>query len=179
MAANAMAFITNNGPSIHGNVVGIDVDGGTATITGNHIYGNTSAGVRIANAGTATVNSNNFDGPTPDNATDIRLESSATPGGGITGGAVTGNTFAGDTFFIDNLSTQNIDATSGNTFEGLNNFRIEDKMHHKVDTDNTGAGVITWVANNLYVTNPAVADLDRFVDPAGHQRGLDGQHRQC
>ena len=72
-AANAVALITNNGPSIHGNVVGIDVDGGTATITGNHIYGNTSAGVRIANAGTATINSNNFDGPTPDNATEFVL----------------------------------------------------------------------------------------------------------
>src|SRR5207342_2741386 len=39
--SNASADITNNDGSIHGLAIGIQISGGSATITGNHIYGNT------------------------------------------------------------------------------------------------------------------------------------------
>ena len=56
-----VATIQNNGSSIHGNAIGIDVNGGNATINGNHIYDNTT-GIRLTNGGTATINNNDFEG---------------------------------------------------------------------------------------------------------------------
>jgi hypothetical protein len=56
----ATATISNNSSSIHDNFAGIDVSGGTATITNNHIHNNTN-GIRVRNGGTATVSSNQFD----------------------------------------------------------------------------------------------------------------------
>ena len=70
----ASVQITNNtGNGIHGNTLGIDLNGGAATITGNHLYNNTTA-IRLKNAATATVNTNDFEGAAnPDNGTDLRL----------------------------------------------------------------------------------------------------------
>ena len=60
---------------------------------------------------------------------------------------------------------------TGNTMDETDNFRIEDKMHHRVDTDlSVGTGLITWVAGNLYVTAPRLAlawfARHRFHHPA-------------
>ena len=55
----ANAIITGNDNSIHDNTVGVDVDGGTATITGNHFYANTT-GIQFHNGGTASIIGNNF-----------------------------------------------------------------------------------------------------------------------
>ena len=55
-----------------------------------------------------------------------------------------------DNFYIQDYSSQNIDAT-GNLFDAASNFRVEDKVWHKMDDD--AVGLVTWVANNLYVTD--------------------------
>jgi parallel beta-helix repeat protein len=151
----ASANIHDNAGSIHGNAVGIDVVGGSATISGNHIYANTTAGIRLSGGATAAITGNNFEGdPNADNAVDVLLASDA---GGITG-AMTGNTFAGTTYYIDNLSSHAISAlkTNGNTYRTSNaletsDFRIEDRMYHKVD--DSSLGLITWVAGNVFVTD--------------------------
>jgi VCBS repeat-containing protein len=146
--------VSGNNNSIHGNLIGIDVTGGSATISGNHIYDNTT-GIRFTGTGGGSVTGNNFN-DSADNATDLRIDSGV---GAVTIGA--GNSFAGDTFYIDNRSTQsfNISAAVSNaqTFDLANNFRIEDKMFHRVDSGNTSAGLITWVDKNVYVTNPLIA----------------------
>ena len=50
-----------------------------------------------------------------------------------------------------------------------NNFRIEDRMHHRVDTDLALTnGLVTWVAGNLYVTTPGGGSTDSSI-----QRGID------
>jgi uncharacterized delta-60 repeat protein len=155
------ANITGNDDSIHGNVIGIDVDAGSATISTNHIFDNTT-GIRLTNGGSASVSSNDFSGATS-NGTDIRMDASA---GALS--SVTGNTFAATGFFIDNVSTQDVTAlASSNSFAGLtNNFRIEDQIHHRVDTDiSASTGLVTWVSGNLYITD---AGTDHSI-----QRGVD------
>jgi hypothetical protein len=171
--ADASANIHDNDNSIHGNTIGIDVNGGSATITNNHIYNN-GTGIRFTSSGSGSVSGNNFDGGAdPDNTTDVRLDSDA---GTVSFG--NGNAFAGDTYYIDNQSSQNIhlESTTGTTYEAFSpatladDFRIEDHMHHKVDTDTTLAttGLITWVANNVYVTTPGIGSTDSSI-----QRGVD------
>ena len=97
-----------------------------------------------------------------DNGTDLQLDSTA---GLMT--TLTGNAFAGNTFFIDNQSTQNLNVTAGtgNTFDESNNFRIEDKMHHRVD--DLTKGLITWVANNVWITQSGGGSTDSSI-----QRGV-------
>ena len=149
VAAGNAATISNNTPSIHGNAIGIDVDGGSASITGNHIYDN-GIGVRVQNSGTVTdLDTNDFDGGAgTDNGIDLQILASAG-----TVAVPTTNAFAGDTYFIDDQSTQSFNLVGqGNTLDETDNFRIEDKMYHKVD--NSSLGLITWVAGNVYVTAP-------------------------
>jgi parallel beta-helix repeat protein len=160
-----VATIEDNDSSIHGFAVGIDVDGGSAAISGNHIYDN-GAGIRFTNSGAGSVDNNDFDGgASDDNGTDLLLTSTA----GLIS-SLAGNDFAGDTFFIDNQTTQDFDlSANGTTFDEANNFRIEDKMHHEMDTDlSLGNGRITWVAGNRYVTTPGGGSTD-----SGIQRGID------
>src|SRR5262249_28645631 len=97
-----------------------------------------------------------------DNVTDLFIDSTA---GTVTIGA--NNQFAGNTFYIDDQSTQSYDlSANGTTFDLTNNFRIEDHMHHRVDTDlPLTNGLVTWVANNLYITD---AGTDHSI-----QRGVD------
>ncbi|MFO0789325.1 MAG: right-handed parallel beta-helix repeat-containing protein [Pirellulales bacterium] len=161
----ANAAITGNDNSIHNNVVGIDVDGGTATITGNHFFANTTA-IWFHNGGgtgMGSVASNIFDGGmSADNATDLLIQNA-----GVAIGA--NNMFAGDTFFIDNQSTTDYDLSSnGTTFDEVNNFRIEDKIHHVVDIDLALTnGLVTWVAGNIFVTNGGTDhSIQRGVDAA-------------
>ena len=69
---DASATIENNDASIHGNTFGIDVNGGSADITNNHIYAN-STGIRVRNSGDATIDSNNF-GSGPSNSVDVDVD---------------------------------------------------------------------------------------------------------
>ena len=135
-------IIGNSGTGITGNQTGIEVTGGLATITGN-----------------------NFDGAT-DNVTDVLLTSTS---GGVTFG--NGNQFAGSTYFIDNQSTQSFDLSglSGSSYGGLtNNFRIEDRIHHRVDTDLAlSTGIVTWVAGTVFVTDGGTDhNIQRGIDAA-------------
>ena len=57
--SNSQRHITGNLGSIHGNAVGIDVNAGSATMTGNHIYNNTT-GIRFTNGGNGPVDGNNL-----------------------------------------------------------------------------------------------------------------------
>jgi len=137
-------------------VAGTDTD---VTVDGSTLTGNT-AGVLLQAGGTATISATIFDGTT-DNTTDVQLDAGA---GAVTFG--NDNQFAGDSFFIDNRSAEDLDLTTqtGTSFEGLsNNFRIEDKMYHKVD--DLANGLTRWVAGNLYVTD---AGTDHSI-----QRGID------
>ncbi|BBO36057.1 right-handed parallel beta-helix repeat-containing protein [Lacipirellula parvula] len=154
--------IVNSG-AMAGVGVGIDVASGSASVANNQIQG-LGVGVRFQAGAGGSVAGNDFDDAV-DNATDLFI---ATGAGGVTIGA--GNAFAGDTFFIDNQSTQSYDLSSnGTTFDEANNYRIEDKIHHRVDADLALAtGLVTWVANNVYVTTPGVGSTDSSI-----QRGID------
>jgi len=135
---------------------GIDVSGGVVTVSGGSLTANTT-GIRFGTTGSGSVTGVNFDGVT-DNATDLQILSTA---GTVSIGA--GNIFAGENLFIDNQSNQSYNLTSygAANFEGLDptllpsassdNYRIEDKIFHKVDDSNKG--LVTWVANNVYVTD--------------------------
>ena len=113
--ANATATITGNDSSIHGNTIGIDVNGGHATISNNHIYNN-GTGIEFTNGGSGSVSGNSFAGST-DNGTDLLIDSTA--------GAVSlldGNSFAGTIDYIVDLSVQSYDLSgyTATTFSGSN-----------------------------------------------------------
>jgi hypothetical protein len=149
----ASVTITGNTGSIYGNAIGIDVNGGSATISGNQIYDNTT-GIRLTNGGTASVDSNDFTGTTS-NATDLRLDASA----GLLTGTFASNQFAATTTFIDNRSSQNLDATA--------------------DTFNVGGGGAQVGGAGLTLAEPyAVEDkiTDYLHDPTlGYVRLQNGQ----
>ena len=161
-APAANAVITGNDNSIHDNTVGIDVDGGSATITNNHFYANTTA-IQFHNGGTGSVASNSFEGGgSADNGTDLLIENA-----GVAIGA--NNAFAGDTLFIDNQSSTDYDLTSnGTTFDESNDFRIEDKVFHKVDDLSQGPG---HLGGGECVRYGSWCWLDRLEHSARHQRG--------
>jgi nitrous oxidase accessory protein NosD len=165
--------LTLDGVTITGHGTGVMVDDNAlgafavhADITNNHIYDNTT-GIRLTNSGSATVNDNNFEGGlSPDNGTDLRIDSTA---GGITGGVLTGNTFAGATY-IDQRSPQDLTALrvpfGTNTYNvagvaTTDDFAIENRVFHKVD--NAASGLVTWAPTPLFVTpatTPTPTDND-------------------
>ena len=100
----ATANIHNNMMSIYGNVIGIDVNGGTATITNNHIYDN-GIGVRFINGGTGNANTNRFYDAAP-NGKDIQVATTA----GVVN-ATPNNWFAGTAYGVENLSPVTVDAS--------------------------------------------------------------------
>ena len=142
VSANASATISGNTGSIHANTVGIEISGGSATISGNHIYDNTT-GILVTGGGSAAISSNsvydngtgieftaggggalsgnNFafgsGSPATDNGTDLLIASTA---GTVTIGD--GNAFAGTTDYIQNLSSQNFNLSgyTTTTFSGFN-----------------------------------------------------------
>jgi hypothetical protein len=167
-AGNATATIQGNSTSIHGFAIGIDVNGGSATVTSNLIYDN-GTGIRFTNAGTGSVTSNDFDDAT-DNGTDLRIDSSA---GIVTIGA--NNQFAGDNYYIDNRSLQTYNLVgNGTTYDpaGANynpavladDFRIEDRMFHA--TDSATSGLIVFRTGNLFVTTPGTGANDETIQLA-------------
>ncbi|MFZ1424399.1 MAG: HYR domain-containing protein, partial [Saprospiraceae bacterium] len=104
--ADASAIVNGNDASINGFAIGIDVDGGSATIENNHIYDN-GIGVRFTNTGNGTVKTNKFYESGLLNGTDIQGTSTA---GLII--ATDKNWLAGSSFGVENLHATNIiDAT--------------------------------------------------------------------
>src|SRR5690606_19777289 len=100
------ASIVGNAATISGNEVGIDIDGGSATIVGNRIEGNVT-GIRIADDGAASAITNNF---IVNNASDgIRITATAGHVGPIFNNSLSGNSNRS----IRNQSSELIDA-SGN-----------------------------------------------------------------
>ena len=165
------ATVKNNTASFSGNAIGIDVDGASATISGNKLYDNDVA-IRFTNGGTGSVTGNDFDPPSLKNDIDLQLTASA---GTVTVGA--GNLFDATTYFIDNQDGQDIDLTAytAANFGGLDpttlagSFRIEDKMHHRMDTDLPllTTGLITWNAGKR-LRDQARVWLHRLQHPARH-----------
>ena len=160
--AGATASTTITGVTIDDPATGIDVNGGSANISGSHIFNNT-VGIRFHNGGTGSVSTTNFDGGlAADNGTDLLIQNA-----GVSIGS--GNSFAGDTFFVDDQSTTSYDLSSNSTtFDETNNYRIEDKMHHAMDSDRSATdGLVTWVAGNVFVTDGGTDhSIQRGVDVA-------------
>jgi len=157
---------TVSGNSLSDGVIGIQANINTyhpkllpqsnVTISGNTITDMTT-GIDLV-LGSATVSGNIFNG-TLDNDVDLLLESTV---GTVTIGP--GNSFAGDTRYIENHTAQFFDLTGPNaqTYEEINNFRIEDKMYHALN--DAACGLITWVADTLFVS--AGGKIQLAVDAA-------------
>ncbi|MFT3883717.1 MAG: right-handed parallel beta-helix repeat-containing protein [Gemmatales bacterium] len=185
--SDASANINNNLLSINGNVIGIDVNAGSASITSNSIYNN-GTGIRFTNGGSGSVTSNNFLGPVTNflaNDTDLRIDASA---GAVTigssnlfgGGSSNAGQFANPIgYYIDNRSSQSYNLVgSGSTFNRSNgtawtalstgvltdNFRIEDRLYHA--PDNAASGLIRVVTGNVYVSQPGTGANDESIQLA-------------
>jgi hypothetical protein len=71
---------------------------------------------------------------------------------------------AGSGYDVVNYSTQSLSLPFYVIFAGAaNNFEIEDRIWHGVDE--SGLGLVTWVAGNLYVT-PSSGTIQRAIDIA-------------
>ena len=176
----ASANITGNLElRFHGNAIGIDVSGGTATITGNHIYDNTT-GIRFINGGTGSVSGNDFSG-SPANGTDLFIDATA---GTVTIGD--GNSFAGSAYYINNASSQAFDLSgyTTTTFEGFNAatttvttgnlstfFAIEDEISDYLD--NPSFGYVKIKSGHVFLAQSSEA-----VTPGAIQRGVTRGHCQ-
>lgn len=125
------------------NVLGIDTSL-DMTVTGGTVITGGAVGAMVKGADTSLT----IDNTTLASGTDILLPS--TSGTVSIGDNVA---FHGSNFYIDNRSVQDLDLSglSGITFDVTDNFRIEDTMYHAVD--NASLGLVTWVANNLFVTD--------------------------
>ncbi|MCC6123956.1 MAG: right-handed parallel beta-helix repeat-containing protein, partial [Pirellulales bacterium] len=138
------------------------------TITANtfqkHNHGLAATpGAIVVESGTARIEDNIFSS-TNKNLTDVRLDGSDS---NLT--VYPGNQFSATNYFIENYSPNAVSFTGAvQTFDVVGNFRIEDKMFHKVDAGNTAAGLVTWIANQVYVTKPEVGSTDSSI-----QRGID------
>ncbi|MFO0936402.1 MAG: right-handed parallel beta-helix repeat-containing protein [Gemmataceae bacterium] len=134
-----------------GDVEEFEALGGTVNVTAGEISAN-FIGIAFY-LGNGSVSSVNFNGAV-DNYYDIYiyedeelLDSEVTIGSDIS--------FAGDELYILNESALNFDISDSNaTFDEVENFRIEDKMIHRVD--DSSLGLITWVSKSIFVTNPSV-----------------------
>jgi uncharacterized delta-60 repeat protein len=169
--ATASADITGNHDSIYGNVTGIDVSGGSATISDNHIYDNTT-GIDFTAGGSGSVASSNFSGGTF-NSTDLVVDTTA---GLVTDGG--GNSFAGSQFINDlagadtlNASTDtfNVGASGaqvgGSALTVAEGFAIEDRVSDYLD--NPGLGYVELNTTNVYVDQ-----LSETTNAGAIQRGI-------
>lgn len=160
--------------TITGNSVGIEVDGGSATIAWAAINSNTT-GIEFTDGGGGSLANNNFDGT--NNGTDLYIASNA---GTVTDNG--GNQFAGTTF-IDNESSQAINATNdtfdvgpsnsqvgGNSLTNGEAYAIEDRIIDAIDVE--GLGLVRIVDNNVYVTPNSFYATDGTTTPS-IQRAVD------
>ena len=174
---NASATISGN--AIDDPTTGILVSGGSASITGNDIYHNTT-GIEFTGGGSGSVTNNDFDHATagPANGTDLLIDSTA---GSVTIGD--GNAFAG-TYSIENQSSQPFDLSSytHTTFDAVNLtsatlsqlYGIEDSIVDAIDV--SGYGLVRLEAGEIYVTpnsffvsggtNDDSGSLQRAIDAA-------------
>ncbi|MCY2994596.1 MAG: Ig-like domain-containing protein [Planctomycetota bacterium] len=168
LVQSGTATITADNQVYSNTAVGINVDDilltpASAMIEGNHIYGNPIGVLATGNGSITNLADNDFVGPSA-NVVDLRLDASA--------GAVMigdGNHFAGSEYYIDNRSSQSFDL-SGLTNTTVDqtgpdaNFRMEDRIYHRVD--NASSGLITWEAENLYVSAPGTGANDETIQGA-------------
>ncbi len=176
----ATQFVSITGNTLTSNTSnGIEIKGAHLTISGNTIAGN-ATGIYLdknsINTTDVSISGNDFRGTTAgtaDNGTDLTITAAVTD---FTIG--NNNHFAGDGYYINNLNAQNIDltVTSGTTYGAYDpavltdNFRIEDRMYHKVD--NAASGLITWVADNVYVTAPTTHSTGTTDTDSSIQQGI-------
>ena len=171
----AIATISGNTGSIYGNAIGIDAEGGSATISGNHIYDN-ATGIKVG-SGTASISGNTFSNtrPSSPNGTDLLVGGDA---GTVTIGD--GNAFDGSTDYIQNLSSQNFDLSgySSTTFSGFNAaettdvadnllsfYGVEDKIIDALD--NASYGYVRIASGYDFVTQAS-----ETASPGAIQRGI-------
>ena len=164
-----------SGGSFTGGATGIAVQNlgatATATITGVAIHDPTT-GIEVGSGASVALSNNNFDGGSSadDNTVDLLIDS------GAASVTTAGDTFAANEYYIDNQSTLNIDATA-DSFHNVSatdtNFRIEDKMYHKVD--DLSLGLVTWVADTVFVTSPQINNAydNSASTDSSIQRGID------
>ena len=161
-----------------GNLATAILNPGTSVTSAIGVTGTTGVSLGGPQA-RATFNGVSFDGTTTtatdDNTTDV-LVGADTAAGAVTFNA--GNSFAGENYYLNNQSPNAItlaSATTAQTYDVSGNFRIEDHVFHKVD--DTTKGLVTFVANNVYVTAPGTVtgttaspttDTDSSI-----QRGVD------
>ncbi len=145
-------YLTVNGCAING-------AGATTAIAQNGLLTWNEGGGKVI----GTVNSTSFSGFDLDTATTVDNYSCAILTYGTTDAnisAISNCTFGSNIqLYISAVSGANINASSNNTFNGVNPasatlsqlFSIENKIDHKMD--NTSEGLVTFKQNNLYVSN--------------------------
>ena len=174
--STASASITGNLGSIYGNLVGIEVSGGSATITNNHIYDN-GTGIEFTSGGSGSVTGNSFAGSTA-NGTDLLIDTTA---GTVSIGDA--NQFYATNYYIQNLSTtpQNFDLSTdpNTTVSGVNLASLD-------PTTPSGLSTLYSVEGKIvdYLDNPAygyvrlqagydfVAASSETATPGAIQRGV-------
>ena len=170
--AHASATIEDNTGSIYGNAVGINVEGGSATISGNDIYGNTT-GIKVGSGATAAVSGNTFQnsaGTATANATDLLVAS------GAASVMLGGNTFAATTTYIDNASALPIDAINetfgavGPSDPSLTDlYSVENKITDAIDQ--SGLGFVRTRTGEVYVAHSS-EDIALGGSAGAIQRGV-------
>ncbi|MFP4054680.1 MAG: right-handed parallel beta-helix repeat-containing protein, partial [Phycisphaerae bacterium] len=138
LVSGSNATLDVDGANLSGNGIGIDVQGGSATLADVDFAGATS------------------------NATDLRIGP-----GGASVTLVENIDFAGSDFFLDNRSATDFDltTTAGLNFGGLSDhFRIEDRIYHAVD--DTASGLVRLVPGELFVTAPGTGASDEAIQNA-------------
>ena len=168
---DASASITDNNASIDGNLIGIDVVGGGAMISNDHIYNN-GTGIQFTGGGHGSLTGNNFAGTTV-NGTDLNIDATA---GAVTDGGT--NAFAGTQFINDLAAGDTLDATldtfnvgaanaqvGGNSLTVSEGYAIEDRISDYLDDPNYG--YVKLNGTNVYVTQ-----LSDTTTPGAIQRGV-------
>lgn len=99
-------------------------------------------------------------------ATGLRFESiTADPSQTLSGLSFPATGAFGTGHDIVNATAMSIDATSGVTFGAVGGCAIEDRVYHALDF--VGLGLVTWTANNDYVTTNTLG-IQRGIDAASN-----------
>ena len=162
--------ITASGPGviIQGASPALTISSGTTPITGA-TYVQTGADPTIlVTGGTLILRSSTVDESSTSDQPAIRVTGGNLDMGTIASPGSNTVSIVGDGSLIDNAGPNPVTAI-GNTWKQdattlSSNFGIEDEIFHAVDAG--GGGLVTWVADNLYVTL-ASGSIQRGVDAAG------------